>query len=216
MKKKKYKLKDERNQEAVKVITGYDFDFYNNKVSIESDDIYFPVEQGTYCYKILNDLGLIDLWFEEVKKEFNVGDYVVLTSNKSTDDNMYFSNDKKLRVGDVYKILRMEPSVYPFKKWILVTNNYGGGISQNQFIHATEEEIKKYEHKIKLPVINSYAPSITESNINYGCVELNREALKAILDSVNIVSVTIVENDDVIVVNSTEMDEIYSFLDKNN
>lgn len=216
MKKKKYKLKDERNQEAVKVITGYDFDFYNNKLSIESDDIYFPVKQGTSCYKILNDLGLIDLWFEEVKKEFNVGDYVVLTSNKNTDDNMYLSNDRKLRVGDVYKIFRTEPSAYPFKKWIMVTDKYSGGISQNQFIHATEEEIKEYEHKIKLPVINSYTPSITESNINYGCVELNREALKAILDSVNIVSVTIVENDDTIVVNNTEMDKIYSFLDKTN
>ena len=118
MKKKKYKLKDGRNQEAVNVITGYDFDFYNNKLSIESGHIYFPVKQGTRCYKILNDLGLIDLWFEEVKKEFNVGDYVVLTSNKNTDDDMYLSNDKKLRVGDVYKILRTEPASYPFKKWM--------------------------------------------------------------------------------------------------
>lgn len=193
----KYKLKDIEKQEAVRKLTGYDFDFFNNKSSSPIEHAYYPVETGTTCYNILNSLGLIDLWFEEVKEPFKVGDYVVLTADS------YYS-------GEVLKVTDTSERGFGY----YLNGRHCFEIGQDQFRYATEEEIKEYKTKKNLPKIGSYKPRINDPYISYGCVHIEKESLRQVLNAANILSMDIHADSKIITITKHELCQIKDYLNK--
>lgn len=206
----KYKLKDIEKQEAVRKLTGYDFDFFNNKSTSPTEHAYYPVETGTTCYDILNSLGLIDLWFEEVP--FKVGDYVVLTSNIN-DQLTYYSNDADVPVGKPLKVSRIESTEKNFGYWVVVEGT-SLGISKNQFRRATEKEIHDYKSGRNLPTIGGYRPKNNYQDISYGCVSINRESLRQVLNAADILRMDILADGEIITITEHELKQIKDFLNK--
>ena len=192
----KYKLKDIEKQEAVRKLTGYDFDFFNNRSSSGRLECY-PVETGTSCYNILNSLGLIDLWFEEVVETFKVGDYVVLTADS------YYS-------GEVLKVTNVSERGFGY----YLDGRYCFEIGQDQFRHATEEEIKEYKVKKGLPKIGSYKPRINDPYISYGCIHIEKESLRQVLNAANIFSMQVYADGDIITIDDKKLKQIKDFLNK--
>lgn len=191
----KYKLKDIKKQEAVRKLTRYDFDFFNNKSLLGY--IFYPVETGTSCYNILNSLGLIDLWFEEVVEPFKVGDYVVLTTDS-------YDSEEVLEVSNV--------SERGFGYFLNDKHCYE--IGQDQFRHATEKEIKEYKTKKNLPKIGSYKPRIDDHYIFYGCIRIEKESLRQVLNAANILSMNIHADGEIITITKHELHQIKDFLNK--
>ncbi len=207
----KYKLKDIEKQEAVRKLTGYDFDFFNNRTFSGKLECY-PVETGTSCYNILNSLGLIDLWFEEVVEDFKVGDYVFLVSNIN-DYKTHFSNTTEIPVGFLGRVNSVEHSVHPFKKWIFI-EGFSEAISANQFRYATVQEKQKYRIKNDLPKIGSYKPEINDHYISYGCIRIEKESLRQVLNAANILSMDIHADGEIITIIEHELYQIKDFLNK--
>lgn len=205
----RYKLIDKANEEAVKRITGYDFNFFDNTSKTHGGDFY-PVEKGTECYKKIVDANLLDLWFEEVP--FKVGDYVVLTSNIN-DQLTYYSNDADVPVGETLKVSRIERSEKEFKYWVEVEGAYLG-ISKNQFRRATEKEIHDYKSGKNLPTIGGYRPKNNYQDISYGCVEVDKESLRQVLSAVQIVSIDVYADGDIITISEHDLKQIKDFLDR--
>lgn len=189
-----YKLKDIKKQEAVRKLTGYDFDFFNNRSSSGKLECY-PVETGTSCYNILNSLGLIDLWFEEVKEPFKVGDYVVLTADS------YYS-------GEVLKVTDTSERGFGY----YLNGRHCFEIGQDQFRYATEKEIKEYKTKKNLPKIGSYKPRINDPYISYGCVHIEKESLRQVLNAANILSMDIHADSKIITITKHELCQIKDYL----
>lgn len=88
LKKKYYKLVKPEYEEAVRKITGFDFDFVNN---ISGNFPYYPVVSGKYpttAYHKLEKAGVINLWFEEVnlwtEPKFKKGDWIEMDSSNNT------------------------------------------------------------------------------------------------------------------------------------
>ena len=205
----RYKLIDKANEEAVKRITGYDFNFFDNTSKTRDGDFY-PVEKGTECYKKIVDVNLLDLWFEEVP--FKAGDYVVLTSNIN-DQLTYYSNDASVPVGETLKVSRIERSEKEFKYWVEVEGTYLG-ISKNQFRRATEKEIHDYKSGRNLPTIGGYRPKNNYQDISYGCVEVDKESLRQVLSAAQIVSMDVYADGDIITISEHDLKQIKDFLDR--
>lgn len=214
MKTRRYKLKDIANQEAVRRITGYNFNFYSN-ISKESGEKYYPVSTDTTCYFTLKELNLIDLWFEEIEEEFKEGDYVVLMTNIHNKKLEKYSYGLGLAVAKVYQIATIESSIYSFKQWLHVNNNNVGGISANQFRYATKAEIEDYKKRHSMPVIDEYNPKIGTELISYGCIYVPKDALKQILNCANIEEITVNADGDLITIGMEELNQMKEFLNNN-
>ena len=193
----RYKLKDIEKQEAVRKLTGYDFDFFNNRSLTTMGYHFYPVKTGTSCYNILNSLGLIDLWFEEVVEPFKVGDYVVLTADS------YYS-------GEVLEVSNV--SERGFGYFLNGTHCYE--IGQDQFRYATEKEIKEYKTKKNLPKISDYKPKIDDYYISYGCIRIEKESLRQVLNAARIVSMQVYADGDIITIDDKKLKQIKDFLNK--
>ena len=193
----KYKLKDIEKQEAVRKLTGYDFDFFNNKSLTTPEYHFYPVKTGTRFYNILNSLGLIDLWFEEVKEPFKVGDYVVLTTDS------YHS-------GEVLEVSSISERGFGYS----INDVHYYEIGQDQFRYATEKEIKEHKAKKNLPQIDDYMPRSGDCYLSYGCVQLNKESLRQVLNAARIVSVNIFADGKIITVDKQKLRQIKDFLNK--
>ena len=192
----KYKLKDIKKQEAVRKLTGYNFDFFNNR-SLPTQLEWYAVETGTRCYDILNSLGLIELWFEEVKEPFKVGDYVVLTADA------YHS-------GEVLKVSNSSERGFGY----YLNGKHCYEFDQDQFRYATKEEIKEYNAKKSLPKIGDYKPKNGHYNISYGCVIVNKESLRQVLSAAQIVSMDIYAEGGIITIDEHKLKQIRDFLDR--
>lgn len=193
----KYKLKDIEKQEAVRKLTGHNFDFFNNRSLTTMGYPFYPVKTGTSCYNILNSLGLIDLWFEEVVEPFKVGDYIVLTVDS------YHS-------GEVLEVSSISEIGFGYS----LNGVHYYEIGQDQFRYATEKEIKEYKIKKNLPKIGSYKPRIDDHYIFYGCIRIEKESLRQVLNAANILSMNIHADGEIITITKQELHQIKDFLNK--
>lgn len=165
---KKFRIKDEKFRKPAEVIAGFST---GGDLPLE----YFISKEGSAMRGRLEDYGVFELWFEEVKPEFKAGDYIYIIDT----GNMYEIQDCEVKGDELHwnKVGGCKgPRFYMYCTYL------------SNIRHATAEEIEEYNRQ--LPEINGFEGKLEGEYIVYGCQSIHIQDMRRLFEACMYANVT--------------------------